>query len=208
VPFPITGVLDSFNAGAFQNLSARSGWSATIFVHTWQTDSTPTLAQVPTASAGNMWATQWQDAECWATASIGAGPTFSLCCRIQDFSQFGRTYYASRFDGFGNVVLLSMVSNAATTIGSASLGGAPPAGSSFGVEATGSTISTYYKASGGSWSQIISVTNTDITATGNIGMIAEGSNSISSDEFGGGQGVVPSSSRSRITVVRQVGSGA
>lgn len=208
MPFPNTGVLDSFNAGAFQNLSARAGWSATtIAAHSWLTDGTPTLAQANVTPGGNMWGSQWTDAECWCTfTTLGAGVNFDICARVQAFSQFGSTYYCVRVSTSSFLLVLMNGGGATTLATSGGFTGA--AGDAIGVEVLGSTINGYYKPSGGSWSQLITATDSTITGLGNLGLAHVSSNTVAIDEFGGGQGVLPPTSRSRITVVRQVGSGA
>jgi len=210
VAFPNTGVLDSFNAGAFQNLSARAGWSGTVLAaHDWITDSTPTLANANLTPGGNMWGSQWTDAECWCTfTTLGSGVSFDICARVQAFSQFGSTYYCVRATT-STFRLVLMNGGGATTLATYGPGITGAAGDAIGVEVLGSTINGYYKPSGGSWSQLITATDSTITGLGNLALTHVSSNTVAIDEFGGGQGVAPPAAPPRqIRVVRRIGSGA
>jgi len=192
VPFPTTPVLDDFNTGATQNLTARSGWGATAMLGltTYATDSVPTKA-TSSSTGGNFWGTSWADHEAWM-GIVSYNPaleTFSLCARITDTST--GTYYAVNMSNSATTdfQIVKVISGARTAIGvlnSQTVG----AGDSVGMSVIGTQITSYYKASAGSWTQMDTVSDSSITGAGFIGWRAHQAVLQEIDQFGGGPPVV------------------
>jgi hypothetical protein len=63
-------------------------------------------------------------------------------------------------------------------------------GDSFGLQVIGTTVTAYYKVSGGSWVVLTSQTDTNISGTGKIGLEVFGNVQLL-DNFGGGTYVPP-----------------
>lgn len=191
--FPTTGLLDSFNAGASQNLTARAGWSGSVLVTastTMVTDAGPTYAVDDGANAGsNYWNTQWVDSECWIVVKSYSGAVFYLDGRITATGTL--TAYRLKYDGT-NLGLEKVIAGVATVIGATSAQ-TVVAGDSLGLECNGTAIKGYYKSGAGAWTEVCTATDSAITATGNIGMQGPftGGTGTQVDDFNGGAIVVP-----------------
>lgn len=190
--FPTTGVLDSFNAGASQNLTARSGWGGTVLftadAASLATDTVPTFA-TSTLGASNFWNTQFQDAEvyCKYNGSTFAGAGLNVYARITatgSVTAYGLTINTTS----GVWQLQRYAASVATSIGSSATQ-AISVGDSFGLECIGSAIKGYYQAGAGAWTQIVSVTDSTITTTGNIGLGDSPGQGHKFDSFNGGAAI-------------------
>lgn len=209
--FPTTAVLDNFNTGATQNLTARAGWGASPFLTTqssFQTDAVPTKAGL-TAIAGNNWGTlTWADMEAYLTlvAFVPSADIFHLCGRIQAFGA-SPTYYALRLAAVAatDFQLIKIVAGTTTALGT-NTSTTITAGDSIGIDIIGTQIRSYYKSGAGSWTLKDTVTDSAITGTGAIGCRhLTGSAAATIDDFGGG--LIAPAGRSRIAVARRVWAG-
>lgn len=186
--FPTTGVLDSFDAGALENLNApRAGWGSSVLFTgdaTCRTSGTPTnAAPITSVFSSNFWNTSFgPDCEVYAPFLSAVG--------VDQVSLFGRvtatgsvTAYELRSTNT-SWQFSSIAAGAYTSIGVA-FTQAISAGDSMGMEIIGSTLTAYYKASAGSWTSLATRTDSTITAAGFIGL--QGKNTIHQfDSFGGG----------------------
>lgn len=191
--FPTTPVLDSFNVGASQSLTARAGWSATDTLGTiltsfgsLATDTVPTYAA--NNAAGNAWATSFTDCEVWATVSVL--PIVNQIRLVARWDTAGQNGYELQCFpvGGGNyqIGLFKYVGGTQTGLVSESpMVPAPANGDSFGFSVIGSTLTAYHKPSAGGWTQHLTTPDSSITASGVIGLVSVEA-AVRFDEFGGG----------------------
>lgn len=185
--FPVTGVLDSFNAGALQNLSARAGWSASDHVISGAgdltTDAVPTYASGG-GNNGNAWATTFNDCEVWVTFAVLPNPNFvNLYARWNTAANSGYelTFFPVGGGSF-NVGATRRDSGSGTSLGSTSP--TLSAGDSIGLSCIGSAVTSYYKQGAGAWTQ--SATATDATYVSGVLGIYGNDSTYHVDAFGGG----------------------
>lgn len=213
--FPTTGVLDSFNAGASQNLTARSGWSSSVINTTNPdpsnaTDSGPTFATSTSglARGTNFWPLGAANAEAWATCATGGGGQsgFGVWARIQSGGTNSPSGYLAEYTSVTNQLdLFKVISGTPTLIASGSFFVVAD-GDSFGIECIGTTITAYLKLAAGSWGVSCTVTDSSITGAGDIGLsIMDNAQPV--DLFSGGAIIAPAPGR-RPVVRRLVGAGA
>lgn len=200
--FPVTGVLDSFNAGASQNLTARAGWSASDTLGTvltsfgsLATDSVPTYAA--NNATGNAWGTSFTDCEVWATLSvIPVVNPIKLVARWDTAGQNG--YVLEVFQtGLPNYSLSLEKYVAGSQSGLASetpMVPAPANGDSFGFSVIGSTLTVYHKPAAGAWTQHLTATDSSFAGPGVIGLVSVEA-AARFDAFGGGDISAPSAPR-------------
>lgn len=182
--YPRTPVLDSFNSGASQALSVRSGWSAArIFGSNadFTTDSTPTTA-VSTGASDNTWGTPFTNGEVWATwASVAnevdlyarwSGPStkngYSLIWVP------GPQFYIVRIDAGVNTTISSVATQSLS------------AGDTLGLRFVGSTIVGWYKAAAAAAGTVlVSASDATYSGSGAIGVDSYSAGN-AMDAFGGG----------------------
>lgn len=189
--FPTTPILDDFNTGALQNLTARPGWSATIprTGHTTAaTDATPTKAICGATNKGNSWATQAADCEAYVTftdLTFGSGE-FELICRLTATGSLTCYFLRILSGSTTEFHLAKWVAGSGTLISSGvSIATAP--GDSIGMSAIGTTITSYYKAGAGAWAQQEQVTDSSVTGSGDVaGFVTFGTGTANIDSIGGG----------------------
>jgi hypothetical protein len=186
VNFPTTGVLDSFNTGASQALTARTNWRnpgqiLSASDTTFTTDATPTKAAGGTTPTAAVRSISLADVEAWTTFDTynPVVNTFALCVRLQDRAAAGgaATYYelvvarssATDFE-VGKVVAGTFTLLSTTITLPATLG----AGDSIGISVVGTSIKTFYKVGSGPWIAAHNFTDSAITAAGAIGFYATG----------------------------------
>lgn len=158
--FPTTPILDDFNTGASQALTARSGWAALAFFAgetTLTTDSAPTYAEATTP--GTYYSNYrsdltGDDCETWVTLAA-TGADFYLYARIDQTS--GNGYYFSAVGG--NITLNKMAGFVGAGV-IATIAQGVGIGDSAGISCVESTITAWYKPSAGSWSSVLQVTDT------------------------------------------------
>lgn len=179
----MTVVLDSFNAGALQDLPTRAGWGTGHWSGTLdlQTDAVPTKATAAHGSpAGNIWAANFttdHDSMFTYGATIN---TVEIVGR-SDSSSAPSQGYTGRVTNFGTFEI-DLRSGATLVSGS---GATPAAGDSYRLSCVGTLISLDYRPSGGAWVNILSGSDATYTTGTFIGIhIASTSSDI--DEFGGG----------------------
>ncbi len=193
--FPTTGVLDAFNRaneGPPPSANWTSAWENNQFsVVGNQCEHTGALNDYSTAH----WnvSTFGPDSECYVTvvakptnnddelgvgcrmANIGAGTTDGYMMTPRVKSAATDEFRLFRFDNGVSTQLGAAVTQEIAT------------GDAIGIEAIGSTIKAFYKASGGSWTEVMSRTDATYTAAGSILLLAEkGPSDVQFDDFGGG----------------------
>lgn len=169
---PFTTVLDDFNTGANQALSARAGWSAShLYPGTadFTTDSVPTKA-VSTGNSDNAWGTNFTDVEVYMTVAAAPAQQTDLYARwsgsgtMNGYSLFsfsatgGNLFYLARID---NNVHTTLSSQPVQVLGALD---------SIGLRVVGSALEGWYKSSGGAWTMLVSATDSTYTGAGMIGM--------------------------------------
>lgn len=189
--FPTTAVLDAFNTGASQNLTARAGWSASIFPSagvTYVTNATPTVATCIGAGGGNQWGTAFADMEAYVTLTVfnSASDTFEIAARVTNVGA-SYTYYAVRMANSAatDLQIVKWNSGVKTNIGTLQ-SQAFTAGDSVGISVIGTTIKSYYKVGAGAWTLKDTVTDASITGSGRVGFNHVFSFTNTLDNFGGG----------------------
>lgn len=139
----------------------------------------------------NVGATSSADSEAYATIDTvaGSGNWVEVEARIQSVGTAGADYYAvSTHFGTGGVDFYVVTDGVYTQLGSTSAlpGGVSWAnGDAIGIEIIGTTITAYYKASGGSWQSVSSRTDSTYSTAGHIGLSIGGATPRVSN-FGGG----------------------
>lgn len=185
--FPTTGLLDNFNRADVTN-SLGSNWSAGL------DPSVPNSAgilsgqaYVPSGFKSNWWNFSQYGPNCEVFATIaafgttGVNPYIQIGCRIQNP---GLSNYTGYFARIYDVDIYSIrrdngVDNVIANIGNI------VAGEKLGIEAIGNTI-TYKKFSGGSWSNMNSMTDTTYPGGGYVGIIFGSGVEARVDDFSGG----------------------
>lgn len=172
--WPLAPVLDPFNAGASQALTARTGWGATQLQSgstSFSTDATPTKC-VGSSQSDNFWNTQWQDAECGVVmaSAPGGAYTFEVYTRIT--AKLPLTAYALQVNSVNLWQLFSVAAGVYTgALGGASATRTVSIGDIVLLQAVGPYLTAFHVRPGSfGWVPVLSVTDTAITATGNIGM--------------------------------------
>lgn len=199
--FPTTSVLDTFtDASAPRTLPTYdpTDWADYQAVEGGGlVYSTTVSGTAKRPSSGNTAACYWQtisavDVEVFIDIVTGTSLQYSVDCRIANPTDFtGSTWNAYQLlytKASTTLAIVSVVSGSATTL--ATYTQTVSAGDSIGMSAIGSTITAYYKPSGGAWTTLGSVTDTSITAAGFIGVQNIGT-TFEFDNFGGGAPVAP-----------------
>lgn len=179
----MTNILDDFNTGALQALSARAGWGTGHWSGTLdlRTDAVPTYATTGLgAPAGNLWAANFTtDHESMFTYGTTLD-TVEIIGRANSTTAPSQGY-TGRVTNFGT---FEIDTRAGATLVSGS-GATPAAGDSFRLRCIAATILLDYRPVGNGWANILAVTDTTYTTGTFIGMhLASGGAFI--DEFGGG----------------------
>ena len=193
--FPNTPVLDSFNAGASQALTARTGWDSTIMrpgLLTLTTDSVPTKAVSTVAGKSNVWNDpKVRDSETWCTLADWTAGTHQLylstrvtnqtsawelyCLQIGPAANY---FQLIRFKAGGGAGTAALGSNQLVTCAT---------GDSIGIRVVGTTIEAHRKPAAGAWALVYSVVDTAaaaFTTPGKYGGVFLYGGNI--DEMGGG----------------------
>lgn len=184
---PTAGLLDNFNTGGAQNLTARTGWGTGKWNSgdgTFATDATPTYANNSNVLASNMWAAQFTaDQEVYITEGSVIAQLI-LILRGSSASTAGITAgYIARIGAAG---ALTIERYNATVLASVTVE-APLAGDQFSFQAIGSVLTIWRKqASQGVWTQMLMATDATYASAGYIGIAALAGSSPRIDDFGGG----------------------
>ncbi len=170
--FPTTAVLDNFNRS---DANPMTGW--TDIAGGFGANGTVAIGSAASWNISYWNASTYADCEAYATVAHGASTMYVVCRMAADASTSyfhksdGSTSILGYEDGTGDHTLASYSQSVSD-------------GDSLGISAIGSTISAYYKASGGNWVLLGSVTDTKYSS-GYIALIDTGTVS-TFDNFGGG----------------------
>lgn len=185
---PTFTVLDTFNAGASQNVDARAGWGAGRAVagdFSMKTDAVPTVAGVSLGTpASNLWATSLT-ADQEACATVGAPDTFYLICRGDTASGNLAAGYLGVIGWTGQIDIRKYDGTVLYTSASDTFP-RPAAGDSYCFSCLGTTLTVWRRASGGVWQAHATVQDSTFTGAGFIGMKAEAGTAVTLTDFGGG----------------------
>jgi len=193
VPFPTTSLLDNFNRA---NGALGSNWTAgTITGETGAPTIVSNTAQGGTS--GSSLSANWNvtsfgpDSEVYATVTSkitsGLSSGMQLRARYNAGSKNTYTVYAEADTGTDTWTLFKVSNSAYSQLG-ATFSQEFAVGDAIGLSVVGTTLTAYYKASGGSWTALTTRTDSTFSAAGLIGMELEpGSGTFGSwDDFGGG----------------------
>lgn len=193
MPFPSTPILDSATQ-ADSGPPTSANWSAS----TGLSGLSVTSNQFNSASGTRFsyWnpTTFGPDAECYATIATKGNNTelFAVYARLQQTSSFatldGYTVFVTPAAGTDAFTVQRIDNGVGTTLGS-TISQEIASGDAIGIEIIGSTIAAKYKASGGSWTELGTRTDSTYSSAGNIAMAMAGT-VYRGDDFGGGTRVV------------------
>lgn len=167
-----------------------------------------------TAGGGNWGGEYWNaatfgaDTEAYVTiATVGvAGEAVEVMLRIQSPNSAGLDGYFLHVQKDASTDIFQLwevLNNAQTQLGSTA-NQEFSSGDSVGIEAIGTTITGYYKASAGSWTSVLSATDSTTNTTGNIGVIVNGT-TYRVDNFGGGTVVTAGGATAHLLSMMGVG---
>lgn len=185
--FPQSSILDNFNR-ANTGPPPSSNW--TTGVDGSSGSFTVTSNEAKATNAGHSSA-YWNvsnfgpDVEAYITIGSTEGPS-RLHFRIQGEG-------TGTWDGYTllaytptNELYIYRVDNGSQTQLGAAISQTINSGDSFGISMEGSTITIYYKTSGGSWTSVGTRNDSTYSGAGKIGISTFDSSSITLDDFGGG----------------------
>lgn len=186
---PAFTVLDTFNAGASQNLDGRTGWGVagrvTAGDFSLKTDAVPTTATVSLGTpASNLWATSFL-ADQEACATLTAPDTFYLVCRGDTATGALAAGYLGVI-GFSGQIDIRTYSGTVLYTDPADTHPRPAAGDSYCLSCIGPTITVWRRASGGIWQALATVQDSTYKNAGFIGVKGEGGTTVTITDFGGG----------------------
>lgn len=191
MPFPTTSVLDSFGDTEGPPMT---GWTTPTGVAGLKSASG--VCQANAANAFGIWNSIMGGADeevfCTVTTATGSGGVVAIFVRAKDVGS------AATFDAYGleiteaatdNWAIRTYTNGVPSTIG-ASFNQEVSNGDSIGLRIIGSTLTAWYKASAGSWTQLAVRTDTTYSAAGYLAAsISTTTGRI--DNFGGGEYVAP-----------------
>jgi len=184
--FGATSVLDDFNRA---NGAVGASWSKI-----WSGDTALTIISNAVANDGSAswsnggWnvATFGADCEVYLTLTTTNPSGFNLYARMSALNTAGGPNgYRLSYNGDGTWNIQREDAGSQTTIGTANIARTIANGDAVGLEIVGSTLTFYYKASGGSWASVTTRTDSTYSAAGYIGLEFQGS-TWRGDNFGGG----------------------
>lgn len=190
--FPTTPILDSFNSGALQALTARAGWGTGPLGPSttgYATDATPTLATSP-GTDGNYWNDTSTDCECYCTVKAfdNVQDTMQIAARITAVGGTWTAYAVASDRGTTtDFQIVKWVAGGETLLGASPSTTVVP-GDGMGISVIGNVITSWYRSGlGGVWVQKDQITDSSITGPGFIGGVRHLFNFTNSfDDFGGG----------------------
>lgn len=187
MPFPTTGILDNFNRA---DENPITGWTALF--NGFRVVSN---AMKGTTAGSNFAyysaATYGPDCECYMTIAtkVPTGGAMAVLARLVDTGSIGTIdgyiLNVAVAAGTDTITIQRLDNGVGTTLGS-SISQEVSNGDSIGIECIGSSISCWYKASGGSWTNLGTRTDSTYTAAGRVGVSTTTDTSESFDNFGGG----------------------
>jgi hypothetical protein len=206
MPFPTTVIIDDFNRADEDPLSNGGKWSLgpgdSPMPTTLRVVSNKCAADAATGD-GNAYRNDQNygpDTDVYVTVS---GPdlavTVTLYLRLANVGVNTSDGYGVQFLMGSNQVIVYRLDNMVyTQLGVTVTGQAFASGDQLGIQMIGSTLKGYRKPTAGSWTEIVSRTDSTYTTAGKIGLqLAATSDRI--DDFSGGTANVPSALTSRIT---------
>lgn len=206
---PTTPILDAFNTGATQNLTARAGWAATTL---WsgdtslRTDAVPTRAQgasFPTFNS-NYFNTSYANGNCevyvdMATANTDGGIGLYMCLNSPGAAPNAYTLTISDTGAWRLNVLVAGTPTVLSTGPTQVLS----AGDGIWFKRTGSMLEAYYRAGAGAWVLLDSIADSSLATNGFLGLNATNfSGLVGFDFFGGGEPPVVQTRRIAGWIVR------
>lgn len=182
--FPTASVLDNFNR-ANANPDGSGSWTSlfnNIQILSNEAKGTST-SNVVYWNAGTF------NANCETYVTLGGtlpggGGYVEVGARVNLSPLNGYAVRAAKVDAGTDVIQLSRIDNSVAT-SLATYNQEISSGDSIGIECNGSTIKAYYKASGGSWTEVISVTDSTY-GSGGRASLAIISSVATVDNYGGG----------------------
>lgn len=206
--FPTTGILDNFDGGQ-PATQLGANWSADPF---GAGNVKPLYgASGDVQSNGNSCEVWWNpttfgaDCEAGITLSTRGAGDFSLSLRLQ--GGVGTTScdgYSIYHNNASTYQFYRFTNGAGTQLGTDQTQ-ALSDGDSFGAAMIGSTLTAWYKAAAGSWTELASVSDSTYTAGGNIGFYVGTNAAIRLDNFLGGTVVVAGGTPTRSMLLLGVG---
>jgi RHS repeat-associated protein len=184
--FPSTGILDNFNRA---DGALGSNWTGPV----WPSDSPDQIISQRMAPPGSGWGDDYWSAQqfgadqevYYTLAALGNGNSSEPLVRVQNSGTGSLRAYGLYVDDAGDTLQIFRVENTSETPIGAAASVTIGAGDQIGLRAVGTTISAWHRPSGGSWTQVVSVTDSTVTGPGYVG-IALDSGSVRIDDFGGG----------------------
>lgn len=183
--FPTTGILDNFNR-ANEGPPPSASWSTPAGLSGCVVSSNQCAAAAANGFA--VWNTSYNDAqECYATIAVMSGS-------VAVFARMQNTGSGATLDGYsvvtgGTTIYIQRIDNGgATTLGSP-ISQTVSAGDAIGIVVNGSSIQSWYKASGGSWTLIDTQTDSTYSGSGQPAVVMTDTTA-RLDDFGGGTVVV------------------
>lgn len=193
--FPTTGILDNFNRA---DESPATGWSDGPAATVYMAGGVRVLSNVLAPVSGDSWdyynvAQYGPDCEVYATVSTYPVSTWiELGLRGAPINNTSMDHYHLFADG--GLFRIKRADNSSNTQLGADITRSLGSGDALGLEAIGSTLTAYYKASGGSWASQASRTDSTYIQSGSFLIyIADANWRI--DDFGGGTVVTASTVR-------------
>jgi hypothetical protein len=202
--FPTTSILDDFNRANENPLSGGGNWTISgTFDAPWQLLSNGVIGtsganenQMAYSAAGDL-----TDCEAYATVVTvpTAGNVVGVICRQDPSVNTGKNYYDCLYVA-GTGILIDYYDSTGTTHTLATYAQVVNVGDSIGLSVIGTTLTAWYKASGGSWVSLGSVTDTNLSHgyIGITGFPLFGGGKL--DDFGGGV-PVPNGDATTITSI-------
>jgi len=208
MPFPtVSGYLDQFNR-ANEGPPPSSSWAGPITQGQGQLQTFSNVV-IAAASGSNYWNTSFAaDQECGLTIGDFVSDSAALYLRINTPNSANLDAYAIGFyqGGAGTNVIrvFKIIDNTATQLGG-DISQTIANGDSIGAQVIGSTIYVWYKVGAGSWTNLDTRTNSEITAGGFVG-ISFGATNVYGDDFFGGAvvsvGTIPVFTGGQVYVTR------
>lgn len=190
--FPTTSVLDTFTR-ADENPVA-SGWSGPMFTGEQQLQVTSQQLRAPSGGGNSYWSSSTFGADtevyCTIPAQALAGAFLQLFARTTNIPTSPQCYMARLIFASGNdtVRLFRRVGGVSTQLGADITTEDFALNDKFGLEVIGTNVSAY-RYTAGSWTQIGTRSDSNISGTGSIGL--EWTDNVGrADDFGGGTVVV------------------
>ena len=185
-PPPSTPVLDNFNRA---NGAVGSNWGLMNGgFATFQVLSQQAVAPSGTTYAWNFWQQQQfgPDSDVYTTLATTSSDAVRVCARITSPTTTSRSGYCAQISGSAwTLVRIDKGTSVVLATGSQTVG----AGDKLGLTVTGSALVAWYApAATGTWTRILTATDTTYTSAGYLAMESRASHL---DDFGGGTSATP-----------------